>query len=310
MLNVIENSQFKIESLGIQELDVYDIEVDSNHNFFANDILVHNSIFLTLSPVVDLYYKNLPTEKVIDIIEKISKDKITPIINGYCKDLQTYTNAYRDTINFKIENICDTGISIAKKRYALNVYSSEGITYATPQMKIMGIEVVKSSTPKVIRDVLKQCISIVLNDGEQKLQDYILQVREEFKTYSIEQISFPRGVNGIKKYSNSTSLYSSGCPIHTKGAILFNHKIKELKLTNKYKLISDGDNVKFCYLKLPNPIKDKVMAFHTDLPKEFQLEQFIDYEMQFEKSFLAPLKSILDVINWNIEKKFSVSDFF
>lgn len=285
------NSMFNLEDF----VWAYYIDTDSN--------------FVTLKPIVDKYYKDLPKDKIVKLLEKISVEKITPIINSFCDDIQSYTNVYRNTINFKIEKICSNGVNVAKKRYFLNVHYNEGVFYNTPKLQVTGIEVVKSSTPQIIRDKLKKGLEIILDGGEEKVQDYIRSVREEFKTYSIEQIAFPRSVNGITKYGTKGG-YGLGTPVNTKGAIIYNSLLKKLKLTNKYARIKDGDNIKYCYLKLPNPLQDKVIAFHSELPREFNLHDYVDYNLQFEKTFLEPLANILEVIGWKPEKVLSISSFF
>ena len=269
-----------------------------------------DSNYITLKPLVEKYYKKASNEKLVDIIDKISEEKLTPIINKHCNNIQSYTNVLRNMISFKRESISTNGVWVAKKRYFLNVLDNEGVRYNIPKLKVMGLEVVKSSTPGVVRAKLKSCLSMILDNKEEDLQSFILDFRKTFNSLSIEDISFPRSVNGIGKYSDLNSIYSSGCPIHTKGAILYNKEIETLKLQNKYPKIGEGDKLKYTYLKKPNPIKDIVIAFPSELPKEFNLTKYIDYDKQFEKAFIEPLKNILNVINWNIEKVNSIDDFF
>lgn len=269
-----------------------------------------DSNYLTLEPMVDKFYKNVSAETLVDIIDKISEEKLTPIINKHCADLQSYTNVLRDTISFKREAISTNGVWVAKKRYFLNVLDNEGVRYASPKLKVMGLEVVKSSTPGVVREKLKTCLSLILDNKEEDLQDFIFDFKTKFKSLSVEDISFPRGVNNVGKYSDSKTAYISGCPLHVKGAILYNKQLTDMKLENKYPKIGEGDKIKYTYLKKPNPIKDIVIAFPSELPFEFNLQQFVDYDKQFDKAFIEPLKGILDVINWNIEKQNNIEDFF
>lgn len=260
--------------------------------------------------MVDKFYKDQSPEKLVDILDKICKEKLTPIINKHCLDLQTYTNNSRNTIIFKRESIFSSGVFVSKKRYFMNVLDNEGVRYSTPKLKVMGLEVVKSSTPGVIREKLRAGLGIILNSGEAKIQEYISLCKSEFSNFTIEEISFPRGVNGLQKYGDSKNIYSKGAPIHTKGALLYNAKLKELNLENKYQKIGEGDKVKFAYLREPNPMKDSVIAYPVELPLEFGLHDYVDFDKQFEKSFLNPLKNILIAIGWTTEQSNSIEDFF
>jgi len=213
-------------------------------------------------------------------------------------------------MQMKREALSDKGIWTAKKRYILNVYNNEGVQYDEPQMKVMGLEMVKSSTPAVIREKMKETISLIVNATEQDVQDFIEKFKNEFKSLPPEEVAFPRGINGLKDYSDSVSLYKKGTPIHVRGAILYNHMMKEKNLTKSYPLIQEGEKLKFTYLKTPNPLKEDVVSFPVRLPKEFGLHQYVNYDLQFEKAFIEPIKVILNCIGWQTEKQSSLEDFF
>jgi DNA polymerase elongation subunit (family B) len=269
-----------------------------------------DSIYLSLEPIVNKFYSGKSAKEIIPVLSKICKEKIDPIINDCCYNLQRYTNVNRDCISFKLEGISSNGFWTGKKRYALNVYENEGVVYNEPKLKIMGLEVIKSSTPKIIREKLKQSVSLILNGTESDIQDFVEDVKSEFKSMSINEIAFPRGVNGIGKYSDDKTIYGFKCPIHTKGSLLYNNKLRELKLDNKYPMIGEGDSIKYVFLKTPNPLKDEVVSFLADLPEEFGLNKYVDYDTQYEKTFLDPLNGMLEAVGWSHEKKFSIDDFF
>ena len=210
----------------------------------------------------------------------------------------------------KRENISERGIWTAKKRYILNVWNSEGVQYSEPKLKMMGIEAVKSSTPAPCRTMIKDGLKLMMSGTEEEVIDFIDKCRKEFKALPPEQIAFPRSVSDVVKYRSYANIYSKGTPIHCRGALLFNHYIKEKKLDNKYSLINNGEKIKFIYLKKPNIIQENVISFIQDFPHELGLDKYIDYELQFEKSFLDPLKSILDAIGWNVEKTVNLDLFF
>jgi len=213
-------------------------------------------------------------------------------------------------MQMKRENIADRGIWTAKKRYILNVWDSEGVRYEDPKLKMMGIEAVKSSTPAPCRKMIKDALKLMMTGTEEDVIHFIDKSREEFKKLPPDQISFPRSVSDVQKYKSSSDIYSKGTPIHVRGALLFNHYIKQNKLDNKYSLIQNGEKIKFCYLKKPNIIHENIISFIQDFPTELGLDKYIDYDLQFEKSFVEPLKAILDAIGWNVEKTVNLELFF
>jgi DNA polymerase elongation subunit (family B) len=270
-----------------------------------------DSIYLKLGPLVDKMYKDTTdVNKVIAFMDKVCEDKIQPFIDKSYQELATYVHAYDQKMQMKREGLSNKGIWTAKKRYILNVYNNEGVQYKEPQMKVMGLEMVKSSTPSAIREKMKQSIKLMINGTEDDIHTFIDEFRKAFKAMPPEEVSFPRGMNGLKEYSDAATLYKKGTPIHVKGAILYNAKLKQLKLDKKYPLIQEGEKIKFSYLKQPNPMKDMVISYPNRLPPEFGLQEYIDYDLQFEKAFLEPIKVILDQIGWSTEKTNSLESFF
>jgi DNA polymerase elongation subunit (family B) len=231
-------------------------------------------------------------------------------IEGSYQELADYVNAYDQKMQMKRENIADRGIWTAKKRYILNVWNSEGVAYSEPKLKIMGIEAVKSSTPAPCRKMIKDALKIMMTGTEDDVINFIDKSREQFRTLPPEQIAFPRTASDVQKYYSASEIYSKGTPIHVRGALLFNHYIKQKKLTNKYSLIGNGEKIKFVYLKKPNTIQENIISFIQDFPRELNLDKYVDHDLQFEKAFLEPLKSILDAIGWSVEKTTSLDSFF
>ena len=302
----------KVECLGEIECDVYDLETEQTNKFFGNDILVHNSIYLNMGTLVKKIFtgKDVSTEKIVNFLDKISKSELEKYIKGCYQELADYVNAYDQKMQMKRENIADRGIWTAKKRYILNVWDSEGVRYEEPKLKMMGIEAVKSSTPAPCRQMIRDGLKLMMTGTQDDVIDFIDKCREEFKKMPPEDIAFPRTASDVRKYQSHSSIYAQKTPIHIRGALLFNHYIKEKKLTNKYSLILNGEKIKFVYLKLPNIIQENVISFIQYFPKELGLDKYIDYDLQFEKSFIDPLKSILDSMGWNIEKSVNLETFF
>jgi uncharacterized protein YeeX (DUF496 family) len=243
-------------------------------------------------------------------MDKICEEKIQPYIDQSYQNLAEYVHAFDQKMQMKREGLSDKGIWTAKKRYILNVYNNEGVQYAKPKLKVMGLEMVKSSTPTAVRAKMYQLVDLIVNTNEETVQQFVADFKEEFRKLPVEDISFPRGCNGLKEYADSATIYKKGTPIHVKGAILYNHFLKQHNLTTKYPLIQEGEKLKFTYLKTPNPFRDMVVSFPTRLPKEFELQEYIDYETQFEKTFLEPIKLILDCIGWQTEKQYTLESFF
>jgi DNA polymerase elongation subunit (family B) len=271
-----------------------------------------DSIYLNLGPLVTKFFSNKSDDKteIVNILDKICQDKLEPFIEQSYQELADYVSAYEQKMKMKRENIADRGIWTAKKRYILNVWDSEGVRYETPKLKVMGIEAVKSSTPAPCRSMLKDAFKIMMTGTEDDMINYISNCRKTFKSEPPENIAFPRSISDVDKYKANSTIYEKGTPIHARGALLFNHYIKDKKLAKKYSLIKNGEKIKFVYLKKPNPIHENVLSFIQEWPKELHLTQFVDYELQFEKAFLEPLKIILDSIGWSVEKKTTLEAFF
>jgi DNA polymerase elongation subunit (family B) len=272
-----------------------------------------DSIYLRLDELVNKFINSVKLKDkqyVINFMDKVCEEKLQPFIDKSYQELADYVKAPQQKMQMKREALADKGIWTAKKRYILNVYNNEGISYKEPHMKVMGLEMVKSSTPFAIRNKMKESIKIMMQGTEEDIHLFISQFKKEFIHLPVEDISFPRGLNGLLKYTDSLNLYKPGTPIHVKGAILYNHYLKKYDLTKKYPLIQEGEKVKFTYLKMPNDFKESVISYPGRLPKEFMLQDSIDYEMQFTKAFIDPIDIILKCIGWSSKKVSSLDSFF
>ena len=267
-----------------------------------------DSVYITFDKLIEKFNPKNP----VDFLDTIAKDKIEPFIDKSYKELADYLNVYDQKMQMKREVIADKGIWTAKKRYILNAYDIEGVRYKEPELKIMGIEAVKSSTPAACRVKIKEALKILMSGSEKEMNEFIQNFRKEFMHLPPELVAYPRSVNGLSKWTESHSLFKKGAPIHVKGAILYNHLIRKNKLENRYPNIQEGDKIKFLYMTLPNIYQSSAIAFITKLPK--QLNFNIDYETQFEKSFVEPLNYIIEKINWNVDRSYgtqgTLEDFF
>ena len=271
-----------------------------------------DSIYLNMGPLVETIFKGREktTEGIVSFLDKVCQVELEKYIEGSYEKLAEYVNAYDQKMIMKRECIAERGIWTAKKRYILSVWDSEGVRYDEPKLKIKGIEAIKSSTPAPCRKMLKETFKIMMSGTEDDVINFIDTCRTKFKTLPPEEIAFPRSASDVRKYTSSSDIYIKGTPIHVRGALLFNHYVKKHKLTGKYSLIQNGEKIKYVYLKKPNIIYENVISFIQDFPKELKLDKYIDYELQFDKAFLEPLRIILDAVGWNIEKTANLESFF
>ena len=269
-----------------------------------------DSVYIRFGDIIDKICPDKTKQEIVDFLDKCANEIIEPFVNKKYEELAEKMNAYDNKMFMKREVIADKGIWTAKKRYILNVLDNEGVRYDEPQIKVTGIETTRSSTPEAVRKQLKKAINLILTTDEDSVIDYIDEVKSEFFALSPEDIAFPRGIRGLTKYNDKTKVYAGGTPIATKGALIYNYLINKSELSRKYRLIRENDKAKFVYLKIPNPSKERVITFPNGLPKELGLLNYVDYEMQFDRSFLKPLEMILTTIGWNNERKANLEDLF
>ena len=264
-----------------------------------------DSVYITFDKLVNkLFQEGTPTEKIVNFLDKIASEKLEPFIDKSYQHLAREMNALEQKMFMAREVIADKGIWTAKKRYILNVHDMEGVRFKEPQLKIMGIEAVKSSTPAPCREKIKEALKIIMGGNEKALNTFIQEFRDEFMSLPPEEIAYPRSCNGVEKFTGESSLFAKGAPIHVKGAILYNHSVRKHNLEHKYPLIQEGDKIRFLHLRQPNVYQSSAFSFMTEVPKELDITDKIDYDEQFEKSFVEPLKVITQKIDWLIDSSY------
>ena len=265
-----------------------------------------DSVYVSFSKLVEKYIH----KDRIDTIDKVCKEQIEPMLAREYERLREVFSCDRARMEMDREVIADRGIWTAKKRYILSVHDNEGVRYPEPNLKVMGIEAVRSSTPAICRDALKSMFKVIMTSTEQDTQNKIQEFKKYFCSRPPHEISFPRGANNLSSWSRKGTIYAKGCPIHVRGVLLYNDQLVKKDLLKKYPEIPSNEKVKFCYLKVPNPIKENVIAFSEFLPPELGLHDYIDYETQFQKAFVDPIETILTAIGWTVEPVSSLEDFF
>ena len=264
-----------------------------------------DSVYITFDKLVNkLFQEGTPTEKIVNFLDKIASEKLEPFIDKSYQHLAREMNALEQKMFMAREVIADKGIWTAKKRYILNVHDMEGVRFKEPQLKIMGIEAVKSSTPAPCREKIKEALKIIMGGNEKALNTFIQEFRDEFMSLPPEEIAYPRSCNGVEKFTGESSLFAKGAPIHVKGAILYNHSVRKHNLEHKYPLIQEGDKIRFLHLRQPNVYQSSAFSFMTEVPRELDITDKIDYDEQFEKSFVEPLKVITQKIDWLIDSSY------
>lgn len=271
-----------------------------------------DSIYITFEHLVNKAFgkEQSDTAKVVKFLDTMCEEKVQPYIDAMYQELADRHGAYAQMMQMKRESIADKGFWTAKKRYVLNVHNSEGVQYAEPKLKVMGLEMIKSSTPAVVRERLKDTVKVILKGDKKALQDYIEDYRKEFNTFEPEAIAFPRGVNGLRQYADPVTIVKKGTPINTRAALLYNYMIDKLKLDTKYEKIKEGEGIKYIYLKEPNPLRQNVMGFLRELPKEFDIQPYIDYDLQFEKVYLDAVSNMIQALGWSVTEQSTLEDFF
>lgn len=290
-LNEFLNKSFKTEN---EEYVIY-IDTDSN--------------YVSLDKFIQMYGSD-DTAKNIKLMNRFCLEVLQPYIDKSYQELADYMNAYEQKMHMKLEVLADSAIFYKKKKYLLNVHSSEGVVYTEPKLKVKGLSMIQSSTPEVCRDSLRKSVALALTSTESEIKQFNSNFREQFNNYTVEQIAFPRGVTNLTDFVDDNKIYKKGTPIHVRAALLYNHHLKRLKLDKKYPLIRNGDKIKFVYLKMPNPFFEDVIGFPSELPKEFGLNDFIDYDTQFQKAFKNALEDLIEPIGWSLDQRASLEDFF
>jgi DNA polymerase elongation subunit (family B) len=240
--------------------------------------------------------------KIVDVIDKFAGTKIQGVISDGVKKLTDKTNAYDPKLYMKRESISNA-VLVAKKRFIFKVYDNEGVRYSEPELKVTGLGSQSSSTPKWIREKLKDAYWIFFEGSEKDLQKFVKETQAEFLQVDIVDVTAATTANNMHQYIVKGEPIK-GTPFHLKAANVYNKMIVTKGLESKYPLIKSGDKIRLIPLVTPNPTKNQLIAVSDKIPPEFGLEQYVDRDAVLEKFFIGPLQKIADVVNWNCIKKY------
>lgn len=286
------------------------------------DVLIYgdtDSIYYSMESIVNKHMSGKPTEFIVDKLNQFHLAKIKPKIDDRINGLQQKLNCYIEQIKFVRDIISDISIFIAKKKYICSVWDAEGTRYKEPEIKLMGIESVKTSTPMFCRIAISDSIKTILYGTESEFHQFIKDTKSKFMKLDVEEVSFPKKITDINKYTiasmnnsifdvddDNRNSHKKGAPIHVKGAIHYNNLIEKYNMENKIFMITNGDAIKYTYLTEPNPINNNTIAFMDNLPKEFGLHKYVNYDIQWEKSFYNPVNQIAEIVGWKMEKDYGL----
>lgn len=268
-----------------------------------------DSAYLRFGPLVRQHFANKTQGEIINILDRICKEKMQPLINKSYTELADYLNCFEMAWSMKREKIAPKACFVAKKRYFMLIVDDEGVRLKEPKLKITGLDAVRSSTPEICREALKKAFKLILTKDESALQEYVEQFEMEFNKAPIIDICCPRSVSDIEKFLDSQGKALKGMPIGVTAAYTYNNSIK--KYDPSAETIKSGDKLSFICLKKPNKFQSHVIGFPGYIPESIGLEEKdIDRAQQFTKTFEHPLGIILGIIGWNSRKINDLSSFF
>ena len=272
-----------------------------------------DSAYVDLNELVKKMCPGKSRQECIDWLNDFCKHDLGKYIEAAFEELYDTVNAFEKTMEMKREVIASDAIWTGKKHYVMTMWNKEGTPYPNGKTKITGMEAVKSSTPTAVREMMLECIPLILDGDPVKVAQYLSDAEEKFRTLPFEQMGKPCRISGLEEYEDANTVYKRLPripPPYSRGALVYNSMVRRLGLESKYRLISAGDHIRWCMLRTPNPSFDDVIACPDELPPEFDLDDYVDYTDQFEKIFLKPMKDLARAGGMTLNNDIDFSDLF
>ena len=282
---------------------VYDLEIAEegydNQTFFANDILVHNSNYVTFQEVVaSCGWEGDPKELILKINEFRLKGYLKKCFEIYSKKWNT--DNYQD---FELETLSINAIFLGKKKYVTNTIYSDGVEFEPlTNIKTTGVEMIKGGTPAFVREKLMFLTKFILTKGKSfNIREFVTElkaIKKDFKAQEPERIALAISVNNYEKFilNDTTGFeFAKGTPMHVRASGYHNFILNNSKYKDKYPLLGSGDKVRIYFVKTKNAQENNVFAYaQGNYPYEYAPP--VDLDEQFTKTILDPINRFIEVM--------------
>ena len=272
-----------------------------------------DSIYIHAEPLLrHLYpdFNEMSSEDKDNKLEEIAlqyQDIITDSYNDLAKNC---FNVQDHRLEMKTECVIRSAYFRATRRYAQWITKQEGIVKESLDVK--GLEFKKANFPPVLGKFFKQALIDVLKGAKQSdIDKRVKEFRQQILDGSISLIELgnPTSVKTLNKYTERKakagemfSIVAKGAPAAVRAVIKYNDLVKFWGLNKEYSYITQGEKVKWIYLK-PNPYQIEAIAFlEFDIPEKIRtfIEEYADREKIFESILLNKLEGFYSDLGWNL----------
>jgi DNA polymerase elongation subunit (family B) len=297
--------QFVVEEISSDEYEyVYDLEMSDCEQpwFYGNGILVHNSIYLSLKPLIHTGVISSVTNND-GLVSKDVYSMCVKLEDHLNKEIKEWAVRSFNTIDcrllFKREAISDVGIFLEKKRYALHILDDEG--FAVDKFKYTGVEVVRTTMPVPVKPHVKKIIETMMTTKSQSITDKVVrEAYDIFTSLPVEDVAFVVGLSTFAEYIPKCKGFTTvkGMPVHAKAGYYYNLILKDLNVDNIYESAQAGDKIRWMYVKKSNKYGIEVIGFKNTFPEEFKSLFEVDYDKMFNKIVFSVVERFYNCVDW------------